>query len=51
MPAASLPPACGILLPVRTWARCSRFSSSCLACLRAAFCTLRVSLALSSSSV
>ena len=34
-----------------TWARCSRFSSSCLACLRAAFCTRRVSLAFSSSSV
>ena len=34
-----------------TWARCSRLSSSCLACLRAAFCTRRVSLAFSSSSV
>lgn len=37
--------------PGFTWARCSRFSSSCLACLRAAFCTRRVSLAFSSSSV
>lgn len=35
----------------QTCARCSLFSSSCLACLRAALCTLRVSLASSSSSV
>lgn len=34
-----------------TWALWSLLSSSCLACLRAAFCTLLVSLALSSSSV